>query len=51
MQRPMPFRPLEFDIPREATQSGKLHLRWTKDPGLGGAGRGLQVAEVWLIRK
>jgi hypothetical protein len=51
MQRPMPFGPLEFDIPPQATRSGVLHLRWTKEPGLGGAGRGLQVAEVWLIRK
>lgn len=51
MPREVPFRPLEFDIPREATRTGELHLRWTKEPGLGGAGRGLQVAEVWLIRK
>jgi hypothetical protein len=51
MERAMPFRPLEFDIPRIVTQSGELHLRWTKEPGLGGAGRGLQVAEAWLIRK
>jgi hypothetical protein len=51
MQRPMPFGPLEFDIPAEATRSGELHLRWAKEPGLGGAGRGLQVAEVWLMRK
>jgi hypothetical protein len=51
MERAMPFRPLEFEIPREATRAGELRLRWTKETGLGGAGRGLQVAEVWLIRK
>jgi hypothetical protein len=51
MERAVPFEPLEFDIPRQATQAGSLHLKWTKEPGLGGAGRGLQVAEVWLIRK
>ena len=46
----MNYEPLEFDIPAEATQSGKLKLAWSKPPGLGGNGRGVQVAEVWLIR-
>ena len=50
MARPVPFRPLEFDIPAEATRSGELTLRWTREPGAGGSGRGLQIAEVWLIR-
>jgi hypothetical protein len=49
--RPVPFRPLEFDIPREATAKGELRLQWFREPGLGDAGRGMQVAEVWLIRK
>jgi hypothetical protein len=51
IERPIPFRPLEFDIPPEATRSGELRLRWYKEPGLGGAGRGTSVAEVWLMRQ
>jgi len=49
--KPSPQAPLEFDIPREATQSGDLTLEWSKQPGQGGNGRGTQVCEVWLIRK
>jgi hypothetical protein len=49
--KPTDFQPVEFDIPREATAGGELKLRWTKPAGLGGNGRGVQVAEVWLIRK
>ena len=45
-----PPRPLEFNIPPAATASGKLSLKWFGTPGLGGNGRGNQVAEVWLIR-
>ena len=47
---PLP-RPLEFDVPPPSTADGALTLRWTKEPGKGGNGRGTQVAEVWLIRK
>ena len=43
--------PLEFDIPPEATAGGELTLAWTREPGLGGNGRGAQVAEVWLLRR
>ena len=49
--KPVPYRPIEFDIPREATRSGVLNLAWTREPGQGGNGRGCQVSEVWLIRK
>ena len=38
-------------IPREATHDGKLDLKWEGDPGRGGAGRGAQLAEIWLIKK
>ncbi len=48
--KPSPQTPLEFDIPREATQSGELTLEWSKQAGQGGSGRGTQVCEVWLIR-
>jgi hypothetical protein len=46
-----PYRPREFDIPQAAIRNGTLTLTWTREPGLGGNGRGCQVAEVWLIRR
>jgi hypothetical protein len=46
-----PPRPVEFDIPPQATSKGELLLSWFQEPGRGGAGRGCQVAEVWLIKK
>lgn len=49
IQKPWPIKPLEFAIPKQATASGKLQLRWRREPGLGGNGRGCQVAEVWLM--
>jgi hypothetical protein len=51
MAKPSPIQPLEFDLPAEATAGGALDLTWTREPGLGGNGRGCQVAEVWLIRQ
>ncbi len=45
---PEPKR-LEFPIPQAATQGGELRLRWSRPTGLGGNGRGTQVAEVWLM--
>jgi hypothetical protein len=42
---------MEFDVPREATSGGDLRLRWYGELGLGGNGRGCQVAEVWLMIK
>ena len=45
------LHPVEFDIPSAATANGELNLTWTQAPGSHGAGRGCQVAEVWLIRK
>ena len=49
--KPLPIRPLEFDIPLDATRRGDLTLKWFREPGLGGNGRGCQVAEVWLLKK
>jgi hypothetical protein len=49
--KPLPIRPLEFDIPLDATRAGDLTLRWFREAGLGGNGRGCQVAEVWLLKK
>jgi hypothetical protein len=51
MLKPQPVRPIEFDIPRDATSSGELQLSWYREAGLGGNGRGCEVAEVWLIKK
>jgi hypothetical protein len=50
-RKPSPIQPLEFDVPIEATRGGELTLTFSGTPGLGGAGRGNQVAEVWLMRK
>jgi hypothetical protein len=50
MTRPVPFRPLEFDIPGPATADGQLTLTWFGELGLGGNGRGCQVSEVWLLK-
>lgn len=51
INKPQPPVPLEFDIPALATVTGELTLAWTREAGLGGNGRGAQVAEVWLLRK
>jgi hypothetical protein len=51
MQKPSPIAPVEFDVPVDATRGGALTLTFTLTPGLGGAGRGNQIAEVWLMRK
>ena len=50
MDKPFPMKPLEWDIPAEAIEKGELTLTWRREPGLGGNGRGCQLAEVWLIR-
>ncbi len=46
-----PYRPVEFEVPREATRNGELNLAWTREPGQGGNGRGCDVSEIWLIKK
>jgi hypothetical protein len=48
--KPRPVRPVEFDIPPEANSSGALTLTWQANAERGGAGRGCQIAEVWLIK-
>ncbi len=49
--KPFPFAPLEFAIPPAETKSGELTLTWSVESGLGGNGRGCQLAEVWLIKE
>ena len=51
IQRPIPFKPLEFSVPPDATKQGELTLAWFGEPALGGNGRNCQVSEVWLIRE
>jgi hypothetical protein len=50
-RKPSPIQPLEFDVPVEATRGGALTLTFSGPAGVGSAGRGVQVAEVWLMRK
>eukprot|EP01121_Diplochlamys_sp_Union-15-3_P010353 TRINITY_DN2899_c0_g2_i1.p1 TRINITY_DN2899_c0_g2~~TRINITY_DN2899_c0_g2_i1.p1 ORF type:complete len:823 (-),score=120.49 TRINITY_DN2899_c0_g2_i1:23-2491(-) len=49
IEKPSPPKPLTFKIPNQSTSDGKLKLTWNQSPGIGGSGRGCQVAEVWLI--
>jgi glycosyl hydrolase family 20 len=49
--KPNPIAPIEFEIPKQATQSGELNLSWYREAALGGNGRGCQIAEVWLIKE
>ena len=51
MFKPDEMTVLEYDVPRTATSKGELTLRWSREPGMGGNGRGCQVAEVWLLRQ
>jgi hypothetical protein len=51
MKKPLPVRPVEFDIPLEATRGGKLTLDWDREVTPSGRSRGAEVAEVWLIKK
>ncbi|MFL5246160.1 MAG: hypothetical protein ACJ8FY_29170 [Gemmataceae bacterium] len=51
IQKDQELKPLEFHIPKAATERGELNLTWTQEPGAGGNGRGCQVAEVWLMKR
>ncbi len=51
MAKPTPYAPVEFDVPQEATADGKLELTFTREPGLRGNGRGMDIGEIWLMRK
>jgi hypothetical protein len=51
MAKPVPMRPVEFNLPRAATEKGTLDLTWHREEGLGGSGRGCQVSEVWILKQ
>jgi hypothetical protein len=51
IRKPSPIKPVEYDVPASATRGGELTLTFSGTPGLGSAGRGNQIAEVWLMRK
>lgn len=51
IQRPVPFKPLEFEVPAAATAGGTLELSVYREPATGGAGRGNSVAEIWLLKQ
>jgi hypothetical protein len=51
IQKPSPIKPVEYDVPIEATRGGDLTLTFSAPAGLGSAGRGNQIAEVWLLKK
>jgi hypothetical protein len=51
LEKPEPMAPLVFDVPREATRTGRLRLTWQRETNEGSAGYGCSVAEVWLMRK
>ena len=51
IRKESPIKPVEFDVPVEATRGGELTLTFSATPGMGSAGRGNQIAEVWLIKK
>jgi hypothetical protein len=51
LKKEMPIKPVEFDVPAEATRGGELTLTFSAPSGMGSAGRGNQIAEVWLMRK
>jgi hypothetical protein len=51
MPKNSPIEPVEFDLPVKITRGGDLTLTFSAPPGMGSAGRGNQIAEVWLMRK
>ena len=50
IDRPVPFRPMEFVIPPNAYADGNLTLNWVSEPGFGGNGHGVHVSEVWVLK-
>lgn len=51
IDKPEPVVPLSFDIPRDASKTGRLCLTWRREQGIGGEGQGCHITEIWLQRK
>ena len=51
IRKESPVKPVEFDVPVEATRGGELTLTFSAPAGMGSSGRGNQIAEVWLLRR
>jgi hypothetical protein len=51
VEKPLPVKPVEYAVPQAATRGGSLTLNFLPPPNMRGAGRGVQVSEVWLIRQ
>jgi hypothetical protein len=49
-KKELEVKPVEFEIPAEATSGGNLTLEWQANPEESGNGRFVQVSEVWLVR-
>jgi len=49
-KKELEVKPVEFEIPAEATNGGNLTLEWQANPEESGNGRFVQLSEVWLIR-
>jgi hypothetical protein len=49
-KKDLEVKPVEFEIPAEATAGGSLLLEWQANPEEAGNGRFVQVNEVWVIR-
>jgi len=49
-KKELEVKPVEFEIPAEATAGGSLTLEWQANPEESGNGRFVQLSEVWLVR-
>ncbi len=50
MLKKVPPEPIECKVPPQAIEAGELYLRWHREPGRGGAGRGCEISEIWIIK-
>jgi hypothetical protein len=48
--KPYPVQPVEFIVPTQSTEDGKLVLSFNQSPGGGGNGRGCQISEKFLCQ-
>ena len=48
---PSPAVPQTFAMPRAATATGRLVLKWDRDPSLASIRGVCHVSEIWLVKK